>query len=436
MVSRVFCLLFCFALSLSGWLTQNSLAADKGFGLEIIPDKAGHLYELGDTAVFKITVKNPNALQGPFRIEYRMTEDNERLLREGVLEAAGGGSELRGSLDRPGFLSLELVLIAGADTVRRSCACGFDPLSIRPTNVLPEDFERFWLQGRAELLRVPLDVRLESLPDSAGPKAKAYKISFANIENSRIFGWLTVPDGQGPFPAVLSLPGAGVGEHGPKSEYSDAGMIVLTFNIHGIEVGKDKQYQSWLRDGPLNGYPHFGSDDPYRFYYRRVILGAFRALDYLSTREDVDTTRLAVSGSSQGGALSLLVAGLDKRVKALTANVPAMCDHTGSLYGRPSGWPRLLAHGDLERVRRTSGYYDAALTAGFITAPALVAVGFIDRTCAPTTVYAAYNNLKGPKVIDNFPDMGHAYGPGWTERRVKWLLDALNRNPADQKAGN
>ena len=110
-----------------------------------------------------------------------------------------------------------------------------------------------------------------------------------------------------------------------------------------------------------------------------------------------------------------------------------MCDHTGSLYGRPSGWPRLLRDGDRRGVLRTCGYYDAALNAGLIEVPARIAVGFVDRTCAPTTVYAAYNNLKGPKRIDHFPLMGHSYGEGWLEETVRWLLAGLNEKASGSK---
>jgi cephalosporin-C deacetylase-like acetyl esterase len=197
--------------------------------------------------------------------------------------------------------------------------------------------------------------------------------------------------------------------------------------VHGVDIDLPAEYYRKLREGILRGYPRQGADDPYRFFYRRVILGAFRVFDYLEERDDIDGNRLAVAGSSQGGALSLLVGGLDGRVKALTSNVPAMCDHYGHYFGRPSGWPSLWRVGDKKRIERTLGYYDAAVAASRIKVPALLAVGFVDGTCAPTTVYAAYNNLGGPKSIDNFPEMGHAFGPGWMDKAVDWLAGELNR---------
>ena len=55
----------------------------------------------------------------------------------------------------------------------------------------------------------------------------------------------------------------------------------------------------------------------------------------------------------------------------------------------------------------------------------MVGVGFIDNVCPPTSVYAAYNNLKGEKVIENFTTLGHSVSPGWTERSITFLKKKL-----------
>lgn len=402
-------------------------SAAQGPDLQVRPDRKDHLYSLGDTAVFTVSFSSPGTKQGKALLSYRLTEDGETVLDEGSIRPEAGRALIRGSLGRPGFLRLDLTLATGADTVKKSCACAYDPESIRPTNRLPDDFHRFWREAGAELLRVPMDAVCEEASEAKSPKSRLFKVSFANIEGTRIYGWLRVPDGEGPFPAVLRVPHAGVYNVGSYPEFAAAGFVVLSIDIHGIEVGKPVEFYRELASGILDGYRHFGNEDPYRFYYRRGILGAIRAIDFLCSLEEVDTTRIGIAGGSQGGALSLLVAGLDKRIKAVVASVPAMCDHAGALYGRPSGWPQMMRYGDRERTLRTSGYYDAALNAGLITVPALLAVGFIDNACHPTTVYAAYNNLKGPREIDNFPEMGHAVAPGWADKSIKWLLDALNR---------
>ena len=418
LLARLFLLLF---------LASVQGAAARGPTLQVQPDRKDHLYSSGDTAVFTVSCSDLGASQGEALLSYRLTEDGETRLDAGKLSLKDGRTVIKGSLDRPGFLRLDLTLTTPSDTLRKSCACAYDPESIRPTNRLPDDFHRFWRQARAELMRVPMDAVCEEAPEKEDPNSKCYSVSLANIEGSRVNCWLRIPRGEGPFPAVLRVPHAGVYNVSSYPEFAEAGFVVLSIDIHGIELGRPDQFYEELASGVLDGYRHFGNENPYRFYYRRAILAAFRSIDYLCSLESVDPERIGIAGGSQGGALSLLVAGLDKRIKAVVASVPAMCDHTGSLYGRPSGWPQMIRYGSGEGTLKTSGYYDAALNAGLITVPALLAVGFIDNACHPTTVYAAYNNLKGPRQIDNFPEMGHAVAPGWGEKSVKWLLDTLNR---------
>ena len=78
-------------------------------------------------------------------------------------------------------------------------------------------------------------------------------------------------------------------------------------------------------------------------------------------------------------------------------------------------------YGNAPEIIREMSYYDAALAAQLITVPTMIGVGFIDNTCHPTKVYAAYNNLGGPKAIDNFYNFGHGSAPGWRDRGIEWL---------------
>jgi cephalosporin-C deacetylase len=415
---------------------QSAMASDSGtrLRLEIQADRPDYMYSTGDTASLMVTIINPDRIPGPFTLNYRFSEDNVSLIETGELETTGGRAKLHGSLSHPGFLRLDLRLTAGADTLEQVCACGFSPLAIRPTNVLPEDFSLFWHQGRAELMRIPLDPKLEPVAADEPGQASRYLLSLANIEGSRIYGWLTVPSGPGPFPALVYVMGAPGGVHEyrahPRSGYADAGMIVLAVNIHGIELGREDEYYRQLHAAKLLGYfPVQGCDDPYRYYYRRVVLGCLRALDYLCSRGDVDTDRLGIAGASQGGGLSLLVAAVDKRLKAIAVNVPAMCDHTGVYYGRPTGWPHLLERDSRECVRRTAGYFDGALAAGLMEIPALFTVSLLDEACPPTTVYAAYNNLKGPKRIISYPGLTHpqSFGEDRAQMLIEGLSEMLNR---------
>jgi len=123
--------------------------------------------------------------------------------------------------------------------------------------------------------------------------------------------------------------------------------------------------------------------------------------------------------------MSIITAGLDQRVTAIAANVPALCDHTGKLFGRPSGWPLLIPEttdADYKKqVTDTAAYYDAVNFARRVKCPAVVGVGLIDTTCAATSVYSAYNSLQGPKHIMVYPLMGHAIDKGYSDYTDQWM---------------
>jgi len=424
---------FTAALLLSFTMAQAQTAAGPdSLRLTVSADRADHIYSLGDSARFSVDVRPALGRDEEMTLEYSLSLDGADRIAQGRLVTRGGRIDLAGSLDRPGFLRLDLTLAAGPDTLQTACGCGFDPYAIRPTGVLPADFDRFWRNGRAELLRVPMDPRLEEVDQNEIPGAKRYKLSLVVNDGTRISGWLTVPPGNGPFPAAVYAPYAGVYNPDYRTIMAREGLVTLALEIHGLELGREQEYYRYQENGVLDAYRGFGADDPYRFYYRRAVLGVIRAIDYLCSRPDVDSSRIGITGGSQGGGLSLITAGLDSRIKAVVANVPVMCDHTGRFHGRPSGWPNIFQYADRARIERTCGYFDAALIAGFIQVPARIGVGFIDPYCAPTTVFAAYNNVRGPKRIDCHTLVGHGATEGWYEDSIRWLarqLEASGKKP-------
>ncbi len=108
-------------------------------------------------------------------------------------------------------------------------------------------------------------------------------------------------------------------------------------------------------------------------------------------------------------------------IRVLVEDVPGFCDHTGLLYDRASGWPRLIPAADDGTIAAMSGYYDAVNFARKFDGPAWVAVGLVDNTCRPTSIYSAYNSLGGEKTILVFPRMGHAVPRAYGANRMEWI---------------
>jgi len=175
----------------------------------------------------------------------------------------------------------------------------------------------------------------------------------------------------------------------------------------------------------IKNYGLIGRHSREESYFLSMYLGDYRAAEYLASRPDWDGRSLVVMGTSMGGQQGFAVAGLDSRVSALIANVPAGCDLLGPLGGRAAPYPNW----DVERpeVRRTAGYFDAVHFARRIRARALISMGFIDETTPPAGIWAAFNQVPGIKEAVPLVDSPHNHMATpeevlpYTRRSAAWL---------------
>ncbi|MCL4192320.1 MAG: acetylxylan esterase, partial [Thermoguttaceae bacterium] len=134
------------------------------------------------------------------------------------------------------------------------------------------------------------------------------------------------------------------------------------------------------------------------------------------------------------GGQSIAAAGLDPRVTLIAAGVPAICDHSGKAAGRINGWPKLVPDENgvpNAKILEVARYFDAMNFATRAKAEAVVSVGFIDGTCPPTSVYAAYNNLPGKKQMTCEPLMGHTTFPSHQKAAAAAIAEHIARLKAE-----
>ena len=138
--------------------------------------------------------------------------------------------------------------------------------------------------------------------------------------------------------------------------------------------------------------------------YLRII----RTLDFLTGQPEWDGKRILVIGESQGGGQALAAAGLDHRVSAVVATVPAMCDWGGFIIGRKDSWPYPYSSSfDKDQLLKTLPYFDVAHLLKGSKATLVTEIGLIDQSCLSTAVYAAINQANGPKVLFSVPYRAH-----------------------------
>jgi cephalosporin-C deacetylase len=398
----------------------------------VTPDHQNWIYQPGEPAAFQVQVMKNSELIKNAKIRYEFgpeqmtpTKRDSATLKDGQFKIEAG------TMKEAGFLRCKVLTTIDGVRYENLATAAYSPEKIKPTTELPADFEKFWENAKAEAAKVPMDVKLVLLPDRCTEKVNVYQ---ANIQNykvgMRLYAILCMPKKAGKYPALLRVPGAGVRPYGGDVSTAENGVITLEIGIHGIPVTMDPAIYLDLGKTTLDGYPFFNLDDRDRYYYKRVYLGCVRAIDFLYSLPEFDGSTLGVTGGSQGGALTIVTAGLDSRVKFLAAFYPALCDVTGYLFGRAGGWPHMFndynkAFNNKKDKIETSKYYDVVNFARNVKAPGFYSWGYNDTTCPPTSMFSAYNVIQAPKSLNIFEETGHWTYPEQNELARKWLVERL-----------
>ena len=429
-----------FTLFIALFLTAAATAQETvgTYQIRVAPDRDDWTYELNQTAQFDVAVTLNNRQISGLPLKYSCgLEALPPRLEKTATTAAQSLKIDAGTLKEPGFLRCIVTLEKSGVTYRGLGTAAFRPDLIKPTVAEPTDFDKFWNDGKDALGKLPVDAKMELQPNLSTSKVDVYHVSLQNIglgvtRVSRIFGILAIPKTTDPnrkYPALLRVPGAGVRPYTGQIALAERGIITLEIGIHGIPVNLPPSVYEDLRVGALNRYTTYNLEDKNDYYYRRVYLGCLRANDFLTGLPQYDGTNLAVIGGSQGGALAIVTAALDPRVKALSASYPALSDMTGYIYGRAGGW---FHHFKDEKNRTkekiaTLSYYDAVNFAKRIKVPGIYSWGYNDETVPPTSSYAAYNAINAPKTLLLGLEMGHANSVEQTERINDWLEKSLKK---------
>ena len=408
-----FLLLLLMALPIEAQIRGNDIV------VSVTPDHKDWNYKLNETANFEVNVRKSGTLLDNVQIDYEagpvMYPDVKRsiTLKDGTLH-------LKGTLNRQGFYRVKVVAHVNGKDYEGLCTAGFAPEKIQPYAKCPDDFDDFWKKALEEARRNELNPTMKLLPDRCTKDDNVYEVSFVNHRpNSRIYGILSVPKAQGHYPALLRVPGAGVRPY-PGDTYTASGKcIVLEIGIHGIPVTLDQTVYDRLLDGALNGYWDTNLEDPNKNYYKRVITGAVRSVDFIASLPEWDGKTLGVTGASQGGFLSIATAALDSRVTFFAAIHDAMCDYEAETKGIAGGWPHYFYNqkADVKRIEG-SRYYDGVNFAKRLR-PSQVcwfSFGYNDEVVPPTSSYGLYNIVKAKKSLTVYPMTGHYwYQEQWDE---------------------
>lgn len=373
-----------------------------------VPDHADWLYKTGEKAKIEVQFYKYGIPQDGVEVLYELGGDMMPSDTKGTVKLKNGKAVISmGTMKEPGFRDCRLTAKLGGKTYSHHIKVGFSPEKLQPYTQLPSDFNEFWNKTKAEAAQFPLTYTKEYVEKYSTDKIDCYLIRLQlNKQSQCIYGYLFSPKAEGKYPVVLCPPGAGIKTiKGPMRHkyYAEEGCIRFEIEIHGLNPELDEDTFGEISrafSSRENGYLVNGLDSRENYYMKRVYLACVRSIDLLTSLPEWDGKNVIVQGGSQGGALALITAGLDKRVTACVANHPALSDMAGYKAGRAGGYPHLFKNTvdmDTPAKMKTLAYYDVVNFAKQITVPVYMTWGFNDNTCPPTTSYIVYNVLNCPK---------------------------------------
>lgn len=399
------------------------------------PDHQDWNYRVGETAKLMVEVRRSGTLVSDVSIDYATGPEMYQDVKKNVT-LKDGTLQLTGKMNQPGFYRVDVTAHVNGKDYRGACAVAFSPEKLRPSTVMPKDFKTFWENAIKEARYTSLEPTKRLLPERCTKDVNVYEVSFQNIRwNSRTYGILCEPVKEGKYPALLRVPGAGVRPYNGDVWTASQGIITLEIGIHGIPVTMEQKVYDDLANGALNCYWNYGNNNRNQSYYKRVVLGCIRAIDFIEQYTSWNGERLGVTGSSQGGFLSLATAGLDKRVTCYAPVHAAMCDYTNSLNGKACGWPHYFYQIKGEMIKTFSNeieatrYYDGVNFARLITdqQEGWFSFGYCDDVVPPTTAYSTYNTVTGPKTLSPYQATWHFWFQEQWDEWEGWLLEKLKK---------
>ncbi|MDQ6833665.1 MAG: acetylxylan esterase [Chloroflexota bacterium] len=153
----------------------------------------------------------------------------------------------------------------------------------------PTDFEAYWDELDGELARYPLAVEMERNTLRSTDFATVYNLRLTSIGPYRIFGYYSVPVGDGSFPGLMNTPRYGSVNHVPH--YDDRERYATLTLMHRGQRLADQPFAA--------SYPGLltrGIDNPATYIYRSIIADCLRGAEFLRSRPEVDGSHVSIVG--------------------------------------------------------------------------------------------------------------------------------------------
>jgi len=318
-----------------------------------------------------------------------------------------------------------VVAVKHGDKTAREIAWVFvyDFPNYKPALTRQPDFKAFWKETLDELATVPMDAKLKLNEKYSNKTHEVYEVSLANLGGERFWAWYSKPRKPGKYPVIYRCPPTGPfhprAGHGNRSRGAYCQFYIA---IHGFDLYLSDRDPKNAKD-PRNRYQSYGLASPKTARWRTIFASLARGMDFLRSRPEVDPKRIGVTGSSQGGGLAIVLAGLQPDVAFCNPTCSGLCRLDWTVVHRVGYWPFVRAGRPKEQPMseflKTLSYFDAANFAPDIRCPVVPHCQLLDWVTTSGGQVAAFAQLK-PGQIELIADPWQGHGGRSPEARRRF----------------
>lgn len=298
----------------------------------------------------------------------------------------------------------------------------------------PKDIDEFW-DNNVKLLD-EIETNEEFIEANFKcPFAKCYHLYFTGTNGARVHAKFIKPNKiNGKVPAILEFHGyqGSSGEWSSKLQYVANGICVATLDCRG-QAGLSEDVGG-VKGITVKGHIVRGLEEGRdKLLFKDIFLDTVLLAKIIMKLNFVDENRVGTMGGSQGGALSLICAALEPRIKKTFAIYPFLCDYKrvwemdlgGDAYDELKRYFKFIdpTHEKEEYIFNTLGYIDVQNLVHRIKGEVIMATGLMDEICPASTQFSAFNKIISDKKMIVFPEWGHeAISCGLDDKIYKWSL--------------
>jgi cephalosporin-C deacetylase len=370
-----------------------------------------HLYSVDDKNSFNIKYDASN--KGKIKISI-VNDFHESFVQNEYDVEKGKGNirfDFNNVINKPGFYECVVIMNDGGYTSDVKWLA-LSPEKIECTNKTAPGFKEYWDKNLSELKKVKPEFNLVKKDSLSTDNRDVYIAEMKSLGGLTIRGYYFVPKTAGKHAAILHVPGYGWGYEDRRVFLENReDVIELALCVRGHGISADVFNPGFGVPG-IWGYKLCSKKE---IAYRAIYLDCVRAVEFLFSRPEVDTSRIGVMGGSQGGGLTLATAGLcNGKIKACSFFDPGPCDPRDHLKTRTMCKREFLNYlkfynneCTIEDALNVWDLIDTKEFASWIKCPTFFVTSLFDDDIPPHLGFSAYNKITAQKSFKIYPELGH-----------------------------